>query len=398
MFKRLITILGFEFYALLLVAWHMHIGVRTDEAKYLLDIPYPHPPLIRYILSLLDGWAYQELFWRVVFATLLIQAVWLILDLLKGSKMMQIAGAACWLLSASVLLQAGTVMMVVVTALQALMLVWLLLHDRPSQPYLIALLWLFCLFSAYQIVLFGPLVFALLRKSKTTVITSLVLIGVPLALLALYTLTNPLVIASMANQAGKDASETLIQRVVGTFSVWSMGGGVVLSAIGTIGIFLRPKAGLFLSFILVLAYVFLARYDYYALLFTPLFMAGAVLLLRERYLFPVAPLVLMPIGLIASLLFISPGTTSIVPQVYGALDGLMSDVGTVLINGSFGHEWQYGTSRTVLRYRPSLTDGAAAMICLQPCTQMQGFPVGQTGQTDWKRLEDVPVEVWVRRP
>lgn len=391
MLRRLITILGFELYAVLLALHQLQIGVRTDEAKYLLDIPYPHPPLIRFILSLLDGWPYHELFWRVVFATLLVQAVWLILDLLKGSKMMQIAAAMCWLLSTSILLQAGTVMMVVVTALQVLVLVWLLLRDRPSQPYLIALYWFICLFSAYQIVLFGPLVFALLRKSKTTVFKSLLLIGVPFGLLVLYTLTNPFVIASMANQAGKDASETLLQHAIGTLSVWSMGGSIMLSIIGTIGLLLRPKTGLLLSFLLVFVYVFIARYDYYALLFTPLFMAGLVLFLEQKRLLPVVPIVLMPIGLMLALQFISSGTTSIVPQVYGALDGQVGDTGLVLINGSFGHEWQYGTSHTVLRYHPLFTGEAVAVICLQTCTDMQH-------QTDWERVSGVPVEAWVRRP
>ena len=74
----LITVAGLEVYALALAFLQAMSGVRTDEAKYLLNIPYPHPPAARFVLGLTDGWAYQEIFWRIVFATLLVQAVFLV--------------------------------------------------------------------------------------------------------------------------------------------------------------------------------------------------------------------------------------------------------------------------------------------------------------------------------
>jgi hypothetical protein len=388
--RRLITVISLEFYALLLAAWQMHVGVRTDEAKYLLDIPYPHPPLGRFIFNLLDGWAYQELFWRVVLATLMIQSVWLIVDMLKDSRLTaRIAGAACWLLSAAVVLQAGTVMMVVVTALQALVLVWLLLREKPVQPYLLALFWLGCLFTAYQAVLFIPLVLVLLWKANIGIRRMFLLFCVPLALLALYTLTNPLVIASMVNQVGKDAAETLLQHTIGTFRLWLLGGSIALSIIGTIGLFLRPKAGLLLSLVLVLVYVFIARYDYYALLFTSLLIGGGVLLLR-RYPHTSLPLiVLMPLGLALCLWLTPMPSSSVVSQVYRAIDA-EAGTGGILLVGPFGHEWQYGTSSTILRFHTLFLPSARAVICLRACEEMQH-------QTEWDRLLDVPVEVWVRR-
>lgn len=395
--RRLITVIGFELYALLLAGYQMSIGIRTDEAKYLLDIPYPHPPLARFILNLLDGWQYQEFFWRVVLATLMIQAVWLVIDLVKDAKpQVCIAAAACWLLSAAVVLQAGTVMMVVVTALQALMLVWLILRERQTQPYLLALVWLACLFSAYQAVLFLPLVFFLFRKMKMGMGQALMLTGAPIALLALYTLTNPLVLASMVNQAGKDAAETLLQHLLGTVNLWLIGGSIVLSITGTIGLLLRPKAGLLLSLFLVCAYVFVARYDYYAILFTPLLIAGAVLLLRRFPSMAIPIIASMPVGLVVSLIMASYATVSIVPSIYGAI-GARSGQGDMLITGSFGHEWQYGTSASVRRYNSLFLEDARAVICLQPCEEMQRLPAGAGGQTQWERLDGAPVEVWIRR-
>lgn len=386
--RRLVTIIGCEVYALLLAAYQLSVGVRTDEAKYLLDIPYPHPPLARFILSLLDGWAYQELFWRAVLATLVIQAVWLIIDLLKEKTVLvRIAGTACWLLSASVLLQAGTVMMVVFTALQALVLVWLYLRDRPAQPYLLALFWLASLFTAYQAVLFAPLVYAVFRRSKTGFVWTCILCLVPILLLALYTLTNPLVPASMLNQAGMNASETLLQHLLGTVRLWLLGGSVVLSIIGLIGLLVRPTFGLIGSFLLVAASVFIARYDYYALLFTPLLVAGAVSLLKADRLFPLVPITLMPLGLLFSLTCVSYNATSVVPHVYAAIDA-HGGTGVVLINGSFGHEWQYGTSSIVERYHPLFTDEARAVICLSACSEMHQ-------KIHWERLDNVPVEVWI---
>ena len=76
--RRALIIIGLEGYALAL-AWIQSLGgVRTDEAKYLLDIPYPHPPLMRWVLNLTEGFTYQEMLWRMIFATLLVQAVWLV--------------------------------------------------------------------------------------------------------------------------------------------------------------------------------------------------------------------------------------------------------------------------------------------------------------------------------
>lgn len=387
--KRVTLFAGLEIYALACAFYQFSLGVRTDEAKYLLDIPYPHPPLARFILSLLNGWAYEEIFWRIVFATLLVQAAWLILDSLKQCKpIVQTAGVAAWLLSASVLIQAGSVMMVVLTALQALLLVRLSLRDRPVQPYLLGLFWLGSLFTAYQAILFFPLVFGLLQRSRCGIRRMFFILAVPVGLLALYTLTNPLALASFANQAGQDASETLLQHLTGTIRLWAIGGSIVLSTAGTFGLLLRPKAGLIFSFLLVIAFVFLARYDYYAVLFTPLFIGGLILLLRHLPSASVSLMTLMPVGLVLSLMVATYNTVSIVPRITHVIDA-SSGTGDTLIVGGFGHDWQFYSSRPIHPFSTSLLPEAHAVVCLAVCEEMQH-------QTGWRRLADEPVEVWVR--
>jgi hypothetical protein len=386
------TIIGLETYALLLAWYQLSIGVRTDEAKYLLDIPYPHPPLARFIISIFDSWQYHELFWRIVFATLMIQFVWFVVALLHNAKpSVRFAASLCWLLSAAVVLQAGTVMMAVLTALQALVFVWLFLRNRSpaGQEYLVALFWLISLFTAYQAVLFLPLVWAILRRSGISFFRQIVLLGVPVFLLALYTLSNPLVPASMITHAGKDAGETLLMHLLGALHLWILAGSIVLSIVGTIGLFLKPKAGLLLSLGLVAAYVFISRFDYYAILFAPLLIAGTVNLLRRFPALSTPLIVLMPIGLAVCLVTVPPSPASTVPEVYERIDA-RSGEGEILITGSFGHEWQYGTSSVVRRYDLAFLDTARAVICIRPCEEMQQ-------QAAWERLSDTPVRIWVRR-
>ncbi len=400
--QRLITIIGLQFYALALVALQMHFGVRTDEAKYLLDIPYPHPPLARFIFSLLDGWAYQELFWRVVLATLVIQAVWLVMGMAKPlGKNAELAAAACWLLSAAVIAQAGTVMMAPLTALQALVFVWLFM--RPQKPSrdgsLVALFWLLSLLTAYQAVLFAPLVWAVLARGNGSLLRRGLLFVVPVVVLGLYTLTNPLVPASMLVHAGKDAAETLPMHLVGTLKLWLIGGSIVFSVFGTVGLLIRPKAGLLLSLLLVGAYVFIARYDYYAILFTPLLTTGFILRMQAwgpfkqacGWMSGVMAGLVLGCGTALSLWLVPWSVPTIIPHVIAAIDAHPSPRDTVLINGSFGHEWQQATRSIVRRYDLLFLDLAHAVICLTPCPDMAEEP-------QWTPLPDLPIDVYVFRP
>lgn len=391
MHRRLIAVIGFQLYALALAFFQLRIGVRTDEAKYLLDIPYPHPPAARWLFSLLDGWAGQEVFWRIVLATLLVQAVWLVANVLRDvPRTQQGAAMAAWALSAAVVLQAGTVMMAPLTALQALVFLWLLLRGRDNTAVagLIGLFWLLSLFTAYQAVLFAPLVLAVLGRTRIAWWNKSLLFVIPLVLLGLYTLTNPLAAASMLSHAGKDAAQILTERLADTGWIWLLGGSGALSIAGTLGLFVRPRRGLILSFLLVCAYVFLSRYAYYAILFTPLFMAGFIRLQRAfpRIALPVAALV--PVGTMILLALHSPPVPSVVPEAVSIIREHGGE-GELLIAGSFGHEWQHASPWPVRRYHSQFLVGARAVVCLVPCEEM-------SSAARWMQAEESPVVLWLK--
>lgn len=364
-----VWVLLIELYAVVLACLQMGNGVRTDEAKYLLNIPYPHPPLGRFIISSLSGWQYQEIFWRIVLATLLVQLVWLwlklVADLRPGARF---AVAICWLLSSAVLFQSGTIMMVILTALEAsaFLYLWMRHDDRSNHSGWIALLWLASLFTAYQIVLFAPLVWILLRRQRSSFIIQLCCFIIPIVLLALYTFSNPLALQSMFNHAAKDAGDTPLMRAVAYLRLWSLGGSIVLSIIGTYGIIRSKSFALIGSFLLVSAYVILSRYDYYAILFTVLFIVGFIILLHKR-LIPALPVAIATIVSTFFFALLFPfGPPSIARSVIQTLASSAVH-GPVLINGSFGHEWEYESRFPILRYTSALIPNAGAVICLSPC-------------------------------
>ncbi|HVW67149.1 MAG TPA: hypothetical protein VHA78_05495 [Candidatus Peribacteraceae bacterium] len=368
--RKVMLALWLELYALFLAVLQIFNGVRTDEAKYLLNIPYPHPPLARAILSSIDGWSYQEFFWRIVFATLLVQSVWLLLRLVHDLRpAARIVVAMCWLLGCAMVYQAGTIMMAPLTALEGLVFLYLLLRDdeRHDNAGWIALFWILSLFTAYQAVLFAPAVWVLLRRSKSSAPLQMLLFFIPLALLALYTFSNPLALASMTLQAHKNADDTVVMRILDSLRVWALGGSVVLSIVGTYGILRSRSFGLIGSFVLVALYVLLARYDYYAILFTPLFLAGVIVVLRRRFL-PMLPIgVFTVIATIVQLALYPPvsppSTASFVMQELSVAHAS----GALLINGSFGHEWEYAGTLEVKRYEPQLLQTAGAVVCLAVC-------------------------------
>jgi len=380
--RRLFVTIGLEVYAVFLALMQMGGGVRTDEAKYLLDIPYPHPPVFRFFLSQFDAWNHQELFVRILFATLMVQAVWLVWDMARElPQVKKFTVAALWILSGGVLLQAGTVMMAPLTALQALVLLWMI-QNRVSAPY-IGLLWLFSIFTAYQIVLFFPLVYMCFQGKKDRIIY----FGVPVVLLALYTLANPLIPASMVVHSSRDlTTSTVLDRVLATGRLWAVGGSVFFSILGTWGMFKAKRWSLIMSFIFVCAYIALSRYDYYAVLFLPLLVAGV--LARPKLLsFPRVTTVLTAVvGVQFAFTLFSGLTMSTAREAIRSIEA-MGTQGTLLIEGSFGHEWQYESSYPVRRFTEGLVEEAGAVVCLQECPEWN--------KRSWKVLQHEP-EVWVR--
>jgi hypothetical protein len=342
--RRIALIIGvLECYALGLAVWMSTGGVRTDEAKYLLNIPYPHPPFARSILSLGSALPAHELLTRFVLASLLVQGVWLVWDMGITLKLpRRLALAFTWLASAAFVLQAGTAMLAPLTALFGLIFVWLALQPHPvsssSRPY-IALLWLAALFSAYQSILFLPLVLAVLASGKASRRSTAIYLLLPIIVLAVYSLSNPLALASMLKVSVQDSPLSFLERASNILCIWLVAGSGVASLVGTWGILSGGRKSVIFSFLLVFAFIALTSQSYYAILLTPLFVAGVFEVLSRRRLSPAlysASLAGVTIGLIA----MSPPSLQMT-----AARGVMKAItardqkGIVLIDGYFGRRF-----------------------------------------------------------
>lgn len=362
MHRFLLKIAGLQTYACALAVVQFFNGVRTDEAKYLLNIPYPHPPLARWLFSVFDGFAWQEIGARMLCATLMVQAVWLVWDMGRALRpAARLSLCILWLGSAAFVLQAGTVMMAPLTALQALTFLWLLSRPRDALPHaaVIGLLWLTTVFTALQGVLLAPLVIAVLRLRGTPWRQRLWYVGAPLALVALYALGNPLVLASVLIQSGKDAADSLLMRGLGLTHILLIAGSATGTVAGIAGLLLKRHAFILASFLLVAAYVFVGRHDYYAILFLPFLITGC------KHLFRRMPVLAIPVaigGVLCTGLFFAH-----VPLLRSrsvARDLLrQAGPGLILIDGPMGHEWQYEARRDqeIRRFRDDLAPGATVI-------------------------------------
>lgn len=391
--RRLLTIIGLEVLAVILVLLALSHGVTTDEAKYLLNIPYPHPPLLRGIVGITRFLPGQEVLWRLVFTTLLLQAAWLVMSFLPERESSQrFALGALWVLSAAVLTLSGQILMAPVTALFALIFCWLLLkgEDLEDMAGWIALLWLASLFTAYQAILYLPIVFVIFRRMKLPLGKRLLCIGAPVVLLALYTATNPLVVASIVTAGEQNAGAgTVFDALRGAGWLWIVGGSAILSILGTIGIIASRRWSLLLSLLLVAAFIAVSFRPYYCILFTPLFIAGIALspgLLRRPGIAVIATVLaaflIVPFALV-------PFEHSSAREVMQALEAQGVDEGTVLIAGSFGHEWQYESPFIVRTFTPRAIDSARVVVCLADCPEIRY-------RKRWRPMAGVSVEVWVK--
>ena len=392
--RRVFVIIGLEVYALLLAGWQMYGHVRTDEAKYLLNIPYPHPPLARSILQATEWLPVQELFWRAMFATLLIQAVWLVWYIaprLQPSR--RVALAFGWLLSAAVIFQAGSIMMAPLTALQGLVFVFFLLRtdiDLKRSAGWVALFWLVSLFTAYQAVLYAPVVWTVLRRTRISFIVRGLCFLVPVGLVGLYALSNPLSLASFVLAGGGNAAMTLSAKLSQLLLAAGAGGSVFFSLAGVLGMLRMRAWALLASLILVCAFVFVSYHGYYAILFTPLFVGGTALLLRKVDIPQAVLLVAMLVGLVGLHRFAPLAPASDARRVVRSLD-LRPGKGALVLFGSFGHEWQYESPVAVRRYAQGILSGAQAVVCTEPCPDLS---VG--ARAEWTKVQALPVDAWIR--
>jgi hypothetical protein len=405
-----------EAVAIILVNIQMLGGIRTDEAKYALNIPYPHPPLLRWIFDFFSFLPNQEFFLRFLLATLTLQATWFVWDMgkrLPHEHRSLLTGS--WILSAAVLLQAGTIMMAPVTAVTGLFFLWLYVrmeerllgahfsqvterlsrkfgffksavHEQEEWIYgLIAFVWLASLFMTYQTAFFLPVIIALYAPSSLSLWKKILYIFAPLVLLTLYTAINPFVIGSF--RTGGDTGSHLYILL----KVWFIGGSGFATVIGMYGIFTSRKAPLILSFLIFSAYCFFGfQHDYYAIFFTPFFVEGMRrVLLRTKQLPFASLLMLFACTAVLVALFFPPLHPSLARPVMRQINGF-TGTGYVMIQGDFGHEWEYESTVPVRRYVPSATSGAKAVVCLEACNP----PL--PGET-WKIMASSGAEVWVKR-
>lgn len=390
--RRIAAVAWLEAMALLLAASQALIGVRTDEAKYLLNIPYPHPPLLRYVIGLTDGLPFQDLLWRIIFASVLVQAVWIVRDIASDvDAAIRHALMAAWVSSTAVLLQAGTVMLVVPTALFGLLFLWLLIRpDRCSRSGIVGLLWLAALFVALQNVLFAPLVWEVLRRRLGHPLERITIVVVPVFLLLLSIATNPLSIASIAGIGGDVAHADWYARWESFAWVWLIGGGAIGSVVGTVGLIRFPRWPILFSFALIAMYVLVSHgHAYYALLFLPFFIAGfhTLSIARPTWV-PHAPVIVCASMIFASFV-VRMQPVSAAPAVATML-ARYAHIDRVMIDGPFGHEWQYALHADVRRFTTGLLPVTDAVVCTADCPAMHSW------EGEWDMVNSAP-EVWVRR-
>ncbi len=430
-------VMGLEIFAIALAVLQQWQGLKTDEAKYLLNIPYPHPPLARWIFSAVGSHLPSpELFWRIVLATILVQSVWLIHDLaLSRSYNMRCPLCAGWLLSAAMMSQAGTIMMAPLTALSGLVFMYAYLKNECSDaeqcvqpraesplwsklflpqsafsrrgagqtafpgridPFWIACLWFASLFTAYQAILLLPLALAIFLRRCPDKRQAMLYSFAPIALLVLYSLSNPLALAGFGLAGGKDASMPLFARAEEFLRVWSMGGSLILSALGTLGIFVSRRRPVIISFLLICAYVALSNHDYYAILFTPFFVLGLFFLLPPSthpssivafILFVVAMVAFDAVAVIPQFFHRQP---SIARETMERLQVVKPPPAKMLIVGPFGHEWQFYSPYDIVKYSDKLQGKKAdIVVCLRECDH--SLLAGKS------KMTETLVEVYIRQ-
>ncbi len=392
------SIVLLEAYAFLLALLQSAGGVRTDEAKYLLSIPYPHPPILRSLFAFFASLPGSEFFWRFMIASAMVQGVWLLVDIgYVLSQRRRVALVCSWLFSVAFLTQAGTVMLAPLTGLFGIFCVVLAVRPRPIQQKsapLVGCVWLLGLFSAYQCILYLPLLVSVLRSAHVSWRRIVLFLGVPLLLLVMYTLINPMIIASLVKVGSQDAAVALSVRLLQVLWICVFAGSGLLTVLGMYGIFTGGRMDLFLTFFVILGYIFVTSQAYYAILLTPMLVAGFMLLLARRrvdgWLFLPAHFILTGVLLFRALPDMHPTPARATMRLLQK-NGI---TGLVLIDGPFGHEWQYESSGPIGRFTQTLSSAveaeAEAVVCTKKTCEED---IGE----EWVRMEGAVVEVWVRR-
>jgi hypothetical protein len=325
------------------------------------------------------------------------------------------------------LTQAGTIMMATVTAFQGLLFVWLMYRGEAQGPsakyqvpkffrhawnlalgtwnffrgqqdheksewyaFWVGILWFASLFTAYQIVLFLPIVIAVFAGLPVSRNKRIFYFVAPVIALVLYTVGSPLIIASFAIQGSKDASASVLMRLVHMGWLWVLAGSIFGAILGVWGILRSKSWALILTFILMSLAMCMAWQQYYGILFSPLLVAGLLHFFHHQKLksFPYSPLIVFATAVIVG---ITPPwtTTAVSREVVSDVEQHATQSGALMIYGFFGHDWQYeSTHRPVRRYIPQEFAHASALVCTNNCDAIR-----KEGM--WL-VTDHPVEVWVR--
>ena len=382
--------------ALLLSIYHVQLGVHTDEAKYLLGIPYPHPPLFQFLLSSIDGWAFQEQFLRLLFAFALLSGSWIVWQLsdARYGKARFIL-VMSYFLAPSVLLYSGTVFMSVLTSIEFLL--FLYLYDKSQKqpgaawiPCVTGFLWLVTLSTALQGVLIAPLVFVILRRTLPGAKGMLIWL-LPILVFFAMLGANPLSLASFAVNPGHLFSTQWRDFIGEALKVWLVAGGF-LSILGTFALLLRRDIPVLLSFAILCGYILASPQPYYAVLPVPFLVFGCtrILDILEKY-----QRIFSCITVCSTLIILyhfAPSTSEFrVRSFLGHLPAnVLQSSGVLMISGYFGHDWQYESSLPVRKFSQSALNDAIAVICIDHCKN------SVTEDSHWKKFSDVPFPVYIR--
>ncbi|MBP7114404.1 MAG: hypothetical protein KBA40_03050 [Candidatus Peribacteraceae bacterium] len=396
--KILTIILLLEVLALVLAYVQFSGGLVSDEAKYLLSIPYPHPPFLRSFMGFTTEMPGHEFVWRFVFASLLLQAVWFVWDLgdvLSNPRRLTLA--ASWLLSSAVILQSGMIVMATGAALSGLIFLWWTLHPAPPRkPAMLGLLWLMALFTAYQSAIYAPLVLSALLRSERSKMKVFLYLCVPILLICLYSLTNPHALTIMFAVSGEEMVIPPLTRFFNIGWVWIVAGSGLLSIIGTVGILSSVRLDIVTTFGLLLGFIILTTRYYDAVLFTPLLIGGLFLLFCKRRLN--APVFLVGQAVCAGIIvFLSFPTFRETPaRAEMKALSVYQLTGDLLIDGFFGHDWQYESPFPVRRFSQGLSAAAEAKAGIFVCTKPDGCEDSINDEL-WTRLPHTPLPTWVRK-
>ncbi len=395
--RPLTAVLLLEIPACGLAFLQMLIGLHTDEAKYLLNIGYPHPPLLRTIMAWTTQMPLHEFFWRFVFASAVVQSVWVLRDLaavLPSGRRRALMLA--WLLSSSVLLGAGSILLVHVSALFGLLLTVIAIHPKPPRSESaggIALLWFAAVFCSLPSVLFFPVAWSAFRRMRLSISMTMFLTFAPMALLAVYGLAHPLMLARIAGHAADGIAFSLSDRMIEVFRTWLFAGGI-LSFVGLWGIVRSGRWSLVFTTSLVLLYIIFSPQNYYAILLTPLLCVGLFFLFCQRSSAGSFIVAHVFSNIVIVMLFLPSIEPLHARFVFNALNA-RTEEGTVLVDGFFGHDWQYESRRPIRKFSQTLSLEAESAAAFFVCTKVSCEE--DVDGDRWQSSPDLPHGVWIRR-